>query len=185
MPGNNGPTLQKTSQTALGPISWLGSKIFMQEQTHIQKLVARFLLQIFGIEGLEIDFLDGRTGAVQCSYPFRISSGLTITINELNRCSMQRRMIEEPEPHLIVRQPQELLKKDVRDWLETQTGVKVDLSKFGSSLLQKIKSYKSNYRPMTRKRRMEKAVTESKRLQKQEKAFQDLKSHYSDKFKSI
>ncbi len=151
---------------------------------YFKTLVMRYFVDLFGPDVFRIDYVDGTTGQLNYCYPFEIENGLRILIDENDPTPLARRCKDGIRPRLILRHPQELLSQHVRLWLEQKIGREINLSCIKLSVVRKLKRYRKNRRYPSRRKRMNRAIVESNRLQKQEKDFQCLKKRYRNSTKS-
>lgn len=142
---------------------------------HLEKLVHRFFHDL-GIPG---QFLwRGNVSVIKCGSPtdMLFRCGLVVRIDETDGRPIKKRMrYTHNQPMLIIRQPQELLKKETLGWLKKVVGYELHPETLPDSLLQKIKHYRADYHLPSRGYRMRRAIQKSKRLQKAEKKFHELR----------
>jgi len=143
---------------------------------HFKKLVTRFFIGTLGERFLLLDHLDGTTGKSIYRYPLVIGDKLEVRIDEADlRSRIRRRALKTEMATLILRTPQELLKKDVRDWIEAILCRPLRLELLQKSLLWKIKSYRTGYKRLNRRKRARRAERISRDLQKNEKRFLEMR----------
>ncbi len=111
---------------------------------YLEKLVTRYFTDIFGKDVFAIDYVDGKSGELVYKEPLELFCGIKILIDENDLRGRRQRRITKPIPTLIIRQPQELLKQDVRTWIEEQLGKPINTSQISMSIKRKIKHYRKN-----------------------------------------
>ncbi|MBI4591964.1 hypothetical protein HY733_00765 [Candidatus Uhrbacteria bacterium] len=142
--------------------------------THIEKLVIRYFEALVGPDTFKVGFGSGQAKNGTPLALLHFSCGLRIIIDESDcRPSHKRRCYTPIESMLIVRQPQELLKKETTTWLESVTGYKFNPTRLPHALKEKIKAYKKNYSRSSSRKRMRIARRKSQQQQIKERKHQE------------